>query len=74
MNQETRTLRCPLYIEHEEDPRKRRIRCESPVPGSTMTMRFDTLADYNSQMGIFCCGCWEKCEVSRMVMASRYED
>lgn len=74
MEEKVRVLRCPFYVEHDGDPRKRRIRCESPVPGSTMVLRFDTCRDYNTQMDVFCCGCWEKCEVSRMVTEAKYGD
>lgn len=61
---------CPFFRRGEKAKTGEKIYCESPVPGSSLSLYFRIRDDYNMQYNIFCCDHYEKCEVYRMVMAS----
>lgn len=63
-------VQCPFY--HSDDG-KHNIACEGIVDGSTLVSKFRKQKDYETQIGVFCCGHYAKCELYRMLMA-KYED
>lgn len=66
-------VRCPFYL---YDDGKRRITCEGLVgtrKDSTLTLFYHHKTDYETQIKVFCCEHYEKCEVYRMLM-NKYEE
>lgn len=63
-------VRCPFY---KYDDGRRRIACEGLVDGSTLALIYRQKADYETQIKVFCCEHYRKCEVYRLLMA-KYED
>ena len=66
-------VQCPFYTGREDRFAGKKILCESPVPGSALSLYFAQKCDYEAQMRIFCCQHYEKCEVYRAVM-EKYAD
>ena len=62
---------CPFYM---SDDGTRRVVCEGVVDGSNLSISFLRRADYETQMSVFCCQHYEKCEIYRMLMESKYEE
>ena len=63
-------VRCPFY---KYDDGRRRITCEGLVDQSSLALIYHQRALYDTQMTVFCCEHYEKCEVYRMLM-EKYED
>lgn len=61
---------CPFY--HGDDA-KQRIICEGITEDSTLSHRFRTKNSFETQMKVFCCEHYAKCEVYRMLM-EKYEE
>lgn len=66
-------IQCPFFCGREDSHAGKKLFCESPVPGSSLTLFFQRKEDYRKQVQIFCCEHYQKCEIYRMVMAG-YED
>lgn len=62
---------CPFYA---SDDGAHRIVCEGIVDESSLALWFSRRADYETQMSVFCCQHYEKCEIYRMLMESKYEE
>ena len=63
---------CPFY--RFDDGQKRRITCEGIVDRSTLALTFRKRLDYDTQLGVFCCEHYKKCEVYEMLMKKYEED
>ena len=62
--------RCPFY---QYDDGKHSITCEGIVEDSKLILKFTRRKDYETQISVFCCEHYDKCEVYRMLM-EKYED
>lgn len=63
---------CPFY--KSDDGQKRRIICEGLVDKSTLALTYRRRNDYETQLSVFCCEHYKKCEVYRMIMEAKYEE
>lgn len=63
---------CPFY--RFDDGQKRRITCEGLVDRSTLALTFRQRADYDTQLGVFCCEHYKRCEIYRMLMEAKYDE
>lgn len=61
---------CPFYM---YDDGKKKITCEGITEDSSLTSCFRDGAGYRTQMEVFCCEHYTKCEIYRMLM-EKYED
>lgn len=64
--------KCPFY--KFDDEKKRRIICEGIVDESTLALTYRQRIDYDTQLGVFCCEHFKKCEVYRMIMETKYNE
>lgn len=64
-------VQCPFY---KYDDGKRRITCEGLVDDSSLALIYQRKSDYETQINVFCCKHYEKCEVYRMLMEKYEED
>ncbi len=58
-------VKCPFY---KYDDGKRRITCEGLIGDSSLILNYHKNADYEIQIGTFCCQHYQNCEVYRMLM------
>lgn len=63
---------CPFY--NFDDPHIKRIVCEGFVEDSTLAQTYLRKKDYQTQLRVFCCENYKKCEVYRMLMEKYEED
>lgn len=63
-------VQCPFY---KSDDGRGRITCEGLVDESSLTLSYRQRGDYEIQIGAYCCGCYDRCEVFRMLM-EKYEE
>lgn len=64
-------VQCPFY--HQDIAASRRIICEGPIDGSSISLTYVAKQDYKQQMNIFCCEYFQNCEVYQMLM-QKYEE
>lgn len=64
-------VRCPFY---KSDDGRGRITCEGLIDQSSLTLSYRQRGDYEIQIGVFCSGCYDRCEVYRMLMENKYEE
>ena len=62
---------CPFY--RFDDGRKHRIVCEGLVDNSTLALTYRQREDYDTQLGVFCCEHFKRCEVYA-ILAAKYDD
>lgn len=62
---------CPFY---KYDDGKQRITCEGFVDNSSLALIYHRRGDYETQMNVFCCDHYMKCEVYRMLMETKYDE
>ncbi len=60
---------CPFYRNDE----KRKIVCEGVGEAEAIELRFRYTQERNKQIRLFCAGCYERCEIFRMV-SEKYDD
>lgn len=67
---------CPFYKYDDNVDVKtfQRVICEGLVPDSTITLWFNDKRDRNIQVKTFCCEWFDRCEIYRMLMDSKYPD
>ena len=53
-------VKCPFYT---SDNGKNRICCEGLLPGSQTQSFFWHRKDYETQIGLYCCGGYQTCEI-----------
>ena len=63
-------VKCPFY---KYDDGKRRITCEGIIDDSSLALIYHNKHDYATQMDMFCCEHYQKCEVYRMLM-DKYDE
>lgn len=62
---------CPYY---RYDDGKQRITCFGIMDDSSLALIFRNKADYETQINVFCCQHYKKCEVYRMLNEIYEED
>ena len=65
---------CPFY---KYDDGKALITCEGLVgekEDSSLALIYHSRKDYETQIDVFCCEHYRKCEVYRMLMATKYSE
>ena len=63
---------CPFFKFHDE--KKKRIVCEGIVENSNLALIYCRGKDCYTQLCVFCCEHYKKCEVYRMLMATKYDE
>ena len=63
--------KCPFckYDDHQA----KRIVCEGIVDKSWLALNYHHKKDYDTQMNVFCCEHYRKCEIYRMLMENKYD-
>lgn len=71
---DTRVL-CPFYQYDEALNRQKayKITCEGIVDGSTLILNYRRKGDFRTQLDVFCCEHFRRCEIYRMLM-EKYEE
>ena len=64
-------VQCPFY---KYDDGKQRITCEGLVDNSSLALIYQKRRDYETQMSVFCCEHYKRCEVYRMLMTAKYDE
>ena len=64
---------CPFFRSAVGD-QKKQISCEGIVDRSVLTLTFNRKRDYETQLVVFCCEHFKKCEIYNMIMAAKYDD
>ena len=64
-------VKCPFY---RFDDGKRRITCEGMIEDSSVALIYRKKSDYLTQIDVFCCEHYKKCEVYRILMEKYEED
>ena len=64
-------VQCPFY---KYDDGKRRITCEGLVDDSSLALIYQRKSDYETQINVFCCEHYRKCEIFRMLMENKYDE
>ena len=62
---------CPFF--KFDEVKKKRIVCEGLVDESSLALIYCRREDYETQLGVFCCEHYKKCEIYRMIMAAKYD-
>ena len=63
-------VKCPFY---KFDDGKRRITCEGIIMNSSLALIYHNKADYETQINVFCCEHYTKCEIYRLLM-EKYDE
>lgn len=63
---------CPFF--KSDVGTQRRILCEGIVDKSTLALSFNRKKDYETQLIVFCCEHYKKCEIYRMLMEAKYDE
>lgn len=66
------SAQCPFF--KFDDVRQKRIVCEGFVDESSLALIYCRKRDYATQLDVFCCDNYKKCEVYRMLMCEKYEE
>lgn len=64
-------VQCPFY---KYDDGKQRITCEGLVDNSSLALIYQKRRDYETQISVFCCEHYKRCEVYRMLMEAKYDE
>lgn len=64
-------VQCPFY---KYDDGKQRITCEGLVDDSSLALIYQRKSDYETQINVFCCDHYKKCEVYTLLMQKYEED
>ena len=64
-------VQCPFY---KFDDGKQRITCEGLVDDSSLALIYHRREDYETQINVFCCEHYKRCEVYRMLMEAKYDE
>lgn len=63
-------VQCPFY---KSDDGRSGITCEGFGDARSLIQTYRYKADYVKQMEVFCCERYKKCEVYRVLMATKYD-
>ncbi len=58
-------VKCPFY---KTDDGKRHITCEGVVKDSSLINAYRRRHEFDTQISVFCSGCYQNCEVYRMLV------
>ena len=64
--------RCPFF--KFDEYKKNRIVCEGLVEKSSLALIYCRKTDYDTQLRVFCCEHYKKCEVYRMILEAKYDE
>lgn len=64
-------VQCPFF---KYDDGARRITCEGIIDDSSLTLIYHRKCDYETQIKVFCCEYYRKCEVYRMLVDKYNEE
>ena len=64
-------VKCPFY---KFDDGKRRITCEGIIEDSSLALIYHNKNDYETQINVFCCEHYMKCEFYRLLMDKYNEE
>lgn len=62
---------CPFY---KYDDGRRRITCEGITEDSSLALIYRKKSDFETQIRVFCCEHYERCEIYRILMEKYEED
>ena len=62
---------CPFY---KYDDGKQRITCEGLIEDSSLALIYHKKQDYETQINVFCCEHYTRCEVYRLLMEKYKEE
>ena len=65
-------VQCPFF--KFDEMRQKRIVCEGFIDESSLALIYCRRKDYETQLNVFCCEHFKKCEVYRMLMESKYDE
>lgn len=65
-------VQCPFF--KFDDGRQKRIVCEGFVDESSLALIYCRRKDYETQLAVFCCENYKRCEVYRMLMEAKYDE
>ena len=63
-------VQCPFY---KFDDGKRRITCEGIIEDSSLALIYHNKNDYETQINVFCCQHYTKCEVYRLLIIQKLQ-
>lgn len=63
---------CPFF--KFDEIKKNRIVCEGFVEESSLALIYCRRKDYETQLRVFCCEHYKRCEVYRMLMSAKYDE
>ena len=63
---------CPFY--KYDDSQAKRIVCEGVIDESWLALNYHRKKDYDTQLSVFCCEYYKKCEIYRMLMENKYDE
>ncbi len=63
-------VKCPCY---KYDDGKGRITCEGIMEDGSLALIYHNKLDYETQMDVFCCEHYTKCEIYRLLM-DKYDE
>lgn len=64
-------VQCPFY---KYDDGKQRITCEGLIEDSSLALIYHKKQDYETQINVFCCEHYTRCEVYRLLMEKYKEE
>lgn len=62
-------IQCPFYIADQS----REIVCEGCGDAESLQLRYRKMIQKKKQLEVFCCGSYQKCEIYRMLMETKYD-
>ena len=65
-------VQCPFF--KFDDLKRKRIVCEGLVDKSSLALIYCRRTDYDTQLSVFCCEHYKKCEIYRMIMDTKYNE
>ena len=64
-------VKCPFY---KEDDGRLSIICEGFGDACYLKQRYHNKAQYATQISVFCCKNYQRCEVYRLLMKTKYDE
>ena len=65
-------IKCPFY--RSMDRKQKKIVCEGLEDQSNVTLGYRRPDAWRRQMGTFCCGRYQACEIYRAIIEAKYLD
>ena len=67
-------VQCPFFKYDEYTKKRYGVVCEGLVDKSTLALVYCRKRDYETQLRVFCCEHYKKCEIYRMLMEAKYDE